>query len=94
MKLRTRILDDIKREIIEVWDSEKQEIWKYVKVTSDYPETHHIDYLEEKKDGAKTKEEKDEAEKTAETPWAAAEISCKSCLSTCCGFGQKPRRVG
>ncbi len=60
MKVKTRILDDIKREIIEVWDSGKQEIWKYVKVTSDYPETHHIDYLEDKMDGSKTKEEKDE----------------------------------
>ncbi len=85
MKLKTRILDDIKKKIIEVWDSEKEETYRYTSHIRDYPETHHI---ERKEVFYAEKTEEDKTEEATEKPWENYKVGCKGC-SGCCGIGER-----
>lgn len=84
MKLKTTLLDDIAKKIIEIWDRGEQETFRYISHTTNYPETHHID-MEETYNGEEKKKDEDEAEATAEKPWENYKVSCKDCKS-CCGI--------
>jgi hypothetical protein len=88
MKLVKRMIDDITKNIIEVWDNEKIDIPLLMEVSRNYYQgTHHID--QEVANGSEeAKEDKEEDCTQEEKPWEAYKGGCAGCKG-CSGIGER-----